>query len=227
MRPTPLIAVPLADKVSPSSIHRAKKLGMDIAELRIDLFSSYKKDHLLIEIKKFKGIPVIATIRSKKEGGRWSGSEKERLELFKTVLPHAAYVDIERSSKLILKEVVREAKKLKKTVIISYHDFSKTPEMNFLKKILKSAKSAGADIVKIAVTAKSLQDVRRLGEFTASHATQKLITLSMGKTGALSRLLFPSLGSLVTFASHGRSTAPGQWDLKMTSAYFKKLYSMV
>ena len=206
----------MVDKISLTAIHQAKKDGMDVAELRIDLFSSCDKNHVLSEIKKFKGIPVIATIRSKKEGGSWRGSERERLLLFKAVLPHVKKVDIELSSKTILKEVVAEARRLRKTVIVSYHNFQKTPSSAFLGTILKKAKAAGADIVKIAAMARSKKDMRLLAEFTSSHAKEGLITLSMGKEGALSRILFPSLGSLLTFAHIGRSTAPGQMDLKTT-----------
>ena len=222
-RKHPLITVPFADHAPPAAIRQAKKNGMDVAELRIDLYSSHKKDRVLHEIKKFKALPIIATIRSKKEGGQWSGSERERLELFKSVLPHVGAVDIELGSKSILKEVVREAHRLKKTAIISYHNFKKTPDPRFLVKILKEAKAAGADVVKIAVMARSKKDLRTMADFTASHAEERIITLSMGREGALSRILFPLLGSLMTFAHVGRPTAPGQWDLKTTVFYFKKL----
>ena len=224
MKKRPLIAVPFAGAVSPSAIVLARKGGMDVAELRVDLFASVEKNSVLAEIRKFKKIPTILTIRSKKEGGAWKSSEARRLELFKAALPSVSKVDIELSSRVILKDVIRETKRLKKEVIVSYHNFDKTPSLPFLEKILKEAKSAGADVVKIAAMAHSPKDVRRLAEFTYSHARQGLITLSMGKEGAFSRILFPSLGSRLTFAHTGRSTAPGQWDLKTTAFFFKKLY---
>ncbi len=221
----PLIAVPFTDKVSATDIRTAKKTGMDIAELRVDLFSSCEKKHVLAVFRRFKGIPVIATIRSQKEGGAWAGSEKERLELFKAVMPLAKKADIELSSAVILKPVIAEAHRLKKTVIVSYHNFQKTPSKPALEAVLKKARAAGADIVKIAAMAKSRKDMRRLAEFTYIHAKGGLITLSMGKEGALSRIIFPSLGSILTFAHTGRSTAPGQWDLATTAYFFKKIYA--
>lgn len=197
---------------------------MAIAELRLDFYSSREEKSVMSEFLKFKRIPVIATIRSRKEGGRWNGSEEERLHLFEIAMPHADAVDIELSSKSILKDVIRKTHREKKVAIVSYHNFEKTPDLNFLRKILKQAKAAGADIVKIATMAKSKKDVIMLAEFTSFYASQNLITFSMGKVGAVSRILFPSLGSLLTFAYVGRSTAPGQWDLRTTSAYLKKLY---
>lgn len=197
---------------------------MDIAELRVDLFSSSEKEYVFKELRKFKGIPTLATIRSKKEGGQWQRTESARLALLKAVLPLVDAVDIELSSAGILKEVIQEARRLKKIAIVSYHNFKTTPTLDSLKKILKKAKAAGADVVKIAAMANSRKDMRTLAEFTLSHADQKLITLSMGKEGAISRILFPALGSLLTFAHAGHSTAPGQWDLKTTSFFIRKLY---
>lgn len=225
MKNKPSIAVPFGDRVSAGSIQQAVKSGMQIAELRIDLYSSYQKSHVLSESHKFKKISTIATIRSKKEGGSWKGSEQERLELFKTVLPHVNKIDIELSSGKILKEVITEAHRLKKTVIVSYHNFQKTPSQAALESIFKKAKAAGADLVKIAAMARSKKDMRVLAEFTLRHAKEGVITLSMGKEGVLSRILFPSLGSKLTFAHIGRSTAPGQMDLKATATFFKKLYA--
>ena len=221
----PAIVVPFSGTVTAPAVRRAKAAGMDAAELRLDLYPSLSPDIFIREIRKFKGTPVIATVRSRKEGGKWSGSEKERLELFKAVFPLVDAVDIELSSKVILKEVLREARRLKKTVIVSYHNFSRTPSRPFLEKILKDAKSAGAGIVKIAAMARSEKDLRILAEFTGARASENLITLSMGSRGAFSGVLLPALGSLLTFAHTGKATAPGQLDLKTTALYLEAFNS--
>ncbi len=220
-----LIAVPFSDKVSLLAIARAKKEGMGVAELRVDLFSSYQTSHVLNEARKFKKIKTIATIRSQKEGGAWKGTEVQRLELFKALFPHVSIIDIELSSQKIIKPVIAEAHRLRKTAIVSYHHFQKTPNAAALETLFKKAKKAGADIVKIAAMARSKKDVRTLAQFTAKHARQGVITLSMGKEGEISRILFPSLGSLLTFAHAGRSTAPGQMDLKTTARLLKKFHA--
>jgi 3-dehydroquinate dehydratase len=46
----------------------------------------------------------------------------------------------------------------------------------------------------------------------------------MGTGGVLSRLLFPALGSLFTFAAFGVGTAPGQLSLEETVSCFRKYY---
>lgn len=220
-----LIAVPFADNTPVVAVRRATKEGMGVAELRVDLFSSYEIAHVLNEARKFKKISTIATIRSKKEGGQWKGSEAQRLELFKVLLPFVNTIDIELSSQKIIQPVIAEARRLKKKVIVSYHHFQKTPSRPALETIFKKAKAAGADIVKIAVMARSKKDVKSLAEFTVAHAKAGVITLSMGKEGEISRILFPLLGSRLTFAHMGRSSAPGQMDLKTTTHLLKKLYA--
>jgi len=56
-----------------SSAKKAKQLGADIFELRIDLLSQ-KPQGVLEELKKL-GLPVIITNRMKDQGGSWQASE--------------------------------------------------------------------------------------------------------------------------------------------------------
>ena len=96
------------------------------------------------------------------------------------------------------------------TSIVSFHDFDYTPDTPGLEDILERAQAAGADIVKIAVHCNDLDDLRRLAAFTIAHADQPLITIGMGPHGAVSRMLFPALGSLITYAYVGTPSAPGR-----------------
>jgi 3-dehydroquinate dehydratase-1 len=219
----PRVAVPIKDGVSSQKLREIRVSGIDIVELRIDGYSSFEKEYVLKEVKKTRRFPCIATIRSKKEGGRWRGSEEKRLDLFKSVLPYVGAVDIELSSKIILNHVVSSARALKKTVIVSYHDFKKTPSLAALRKILSKAKASGADIVKIAAFARSPGDVRRLAGFTAANRSKHIITISMGRQGVISRIYFPSLGSLITYGSLGEKTAPGQLNAYLTMGLLSKL----
>ena len=221
---TPRIVVPFKDRTSPLTLKQARKRGLDLAELRIDLYERFDKEYVLREIAKFKKIPALATIRSKKEGGRWPLPDKERLKLFAAVIPKVDAVDIELSSKSIRPAVVKLARKAKKRVIISYHNFDGTPGAGKLKKIADEARAAGADIVKIAAMALNPKDVQTLAAFTAANASKNLITISMGRCGAVSRVLFPALGSLMTYAYLGKANAPGQLPYDKTSGILKILY---
>lgn len=222
----PRIAVAFGDKVKSSAIMKVKKYGVDVAELRIDRYAFFFESYVLKEVNKFKKFPTIATIRSRKEGGNWKLSEKERLRLFKKVIPKVDAIDIELSSSKIIKEVISESHQAKKKVIVSYHNFKTTPSLSDLNKRIVKAKKLGADIVKIAAFVRKNEHMKVLATLTLKNAEKNLITIGMGSQGALSRVFFPALGSLLTYASvGGKSTAPGQLDYVSTSKILRQFYS--
>src|SRR3989344_1921304 len=121
----------------------------------------------------------------------------------------------------IMKDVIKEAHRFKKRVIVSYHDFRNTPAEGQLSAIIKNSRDAGGDIVKIASFAKDKKDITRLASLTASH--NDIITIAMGRLGIVSRLFFPMLGSLLTYCSVTKSSAPGQMPLKTTAKLLKEI----
>jgi len=221
---TPRIAVPFRDGTSQEHIAEARRLGMDIAELRIDLFSSRDAEAVLAEIDRHQGVPVLATIRSAAEGGDWKGDDDERLTLYKAILPHVAAVDVELSSVAIVDTVIAATHEHGRCVVVSFHDFTQTPATEDLDDIADRAHDAGADIVKVAALCRLPEDLRILAEFTLRHREKGLVTIGMGDVGLLSRVFFPALGSLFTFASFGDSTAAGQVPLEETATYLRCFY---
>ncbi len=222
---SPRIAVPFRDGLPDEHITAARQLGMDIAELRIDLFTSLDRRHVLNEIKRFKSIPLLATIRSAAEGGSWNAPDEQRLDLFATILPEVDAVDVELSSSAILAPVVDAARAHGKCVVVSFHDFQKTPTLKKLESFADQAKTAGADIVKVAARCASHEDLRTLAHYTLNHREKGLVTIGMGAAGMMTRICFPALGSLFTFASYGEGTAPGQLSLEETAHYLRDFYS--
>lgn len=219
---TPRVAVSVTGGLSASALRKVRRWA-DIVEFRIDQFASHKPAQVLKELKQLKNFPSIATIRSRKEGGKWASSETARLELFKAILPEVDAVDVELSSKAILKKVAHEARRLNKILIVSHHRFDKTPPVGQLDRIAKKAFAEGADIVKIAAHARSPKDVRLLGEWTLKNNSKNIIVLAMGPEGAVSRILFPELGSLITYSYLDKPTAPGQFDCRTTRKLLQKL----
>lgn len=158
-------------------------------------------------------IPIILTIRNdESEGGKTTISDDRKYEIFSNVISMIDAVDIELSSP-ILSKVVKLAKDNTKIVVISSHNFNKTASDDKLEEILENAKSQGADIVKIAMQANSLDDVKRLASFTLKNRDKNIITISLGSVGSISRLTFPSMGSLLTYSYIGKESAPGQLPL--------------
>jgi 3-dehydroquinate dehydratase-1 len=188
------------------SAKKAKQLGADILELRIDLLSQ-KPQPVLEELKKLE-LPVIITNRMADQEGSWKGSEEERIRELLLLLPLADAVDVELCAQ-DRDFVVNKARNAGKTVIISTHDFQKTPDNKVMDGIIRESLEAGADIAKLAVMPVSLFDVLRLLEVTL-HARGPVCTIAMGATGKHSRVIAPVYGSVMTYGYVDTPTAPGQ-----------------
>ncbi len=220
----PRIAVPYSDSATPELIAESRRRGVDIAEVRIDQFERTAPDYVCSVLARFEALPTIATIRTRQEGGGWVGSEDERLALFRAVIPLVDAVDVELQAKAILARVVESARGASKCVIVSYHDFGATPDPYTLEHIAEDASKAGADIIKIATHARSDEDIQSLASFCIDNAARSLIVIGMNGHGSKSRLFFPALGSLVTFASIGKPTAPGQLEFDQMFELMRLLY---
>ena len=193
-------------KAPVDSAIRAKQLGADIIEMRIDLLDEDARQ-VLAELRKL-GLPVIITNRMKQEGGSWTGSEAERIRKLLSLLPLADALDIE----LCAEErdtVVKRAKSAGKTVIVSTHDFEKTPDIDVMAGIIEESFEVGENIAKLAVTANSLEDVLRLLEVTL-NSKGNICTIAMGDLGRHSRVIAPIYGSVMTYGYVDEPTAPGQ-----------------
>src|SRR5258705_10208851 len=94
----PLVAVSFGDDAAERDAALVRDLGVDVAELRIDWYSAIEPDHVRAQVDRFRGLPTLATIRSKAEGGHWSGGEPDRLRLFEAVLPAVDAIDVELSA---------------------------------------------------------------------------------------------------------------------------------
>jgi 3-dehydroquinate dehydratase type I len=106
-------------------------------------------------------------------------------------------------------------------VIASFHNFTQTPDIKELKKILHSNEKIG-DISKIVTTAKSFHDNLTLLNLQSSLPKNKAVCFAMGREGVPSRVLCPLHGAPFTYAStaEGLESAPGQLTVeKLTQIY--------
>lgn len=211
----PVVCAVLQDSFTPAALAKLKALRIRLVELRIDQFRCFDMPFIQSKIRALKreGFSVIGTVRRKQEGGGSGLSEQKRLEIFHAILPIVDAVDVELKSG-ICRDVLKQAKKLKKTGIVSFHDFRKTPSFRVLAAYLKEAKRFGADIFKVAAFAKQKRDVSTLLHFTVRFCGEHVIVISMGRLGAPSRVLFPQYGSLLSYGYGGKRTAPGQLSVQ-------------
>lgn len=217
----PRIAGVVVDGIKSPAIKSALKTGVDLLELRIDTFRDRRIGPLTEAVKRIEeaGVPLIVTVRSQKEGGKFPIPDSDRIAIFNALMPFADIVDIELSSSERLKNVIKSAGRLNKKVIISYHNFNSTPGVGKLQDIISKGRSAGGDAVKIATFARSRNDLVRLTRILID--SRDSIVIAMGGYGMYSRVFFPMLGSLLTYGSITGDTAPGQLPLRIIKRQFE------
>jgi 3-dehydroquinate dehydratase-1 len=181
----------------------------DIVEVRLDLIGADTPGWLeQAKAIEAQGLPVIVTVRLATEGGKWTQSDDARLPLFQTALEHLSAADIESRSPL-LEKVSALAVRHKKALIVSHHDFQKTPPADELRQMIRKASNHGA-IVKIATLVQTDADLATLRELLSEKQQVHICLLGMGKLGPQTRTLFPKLGSCLTYGYLDVPVAPGQ-----------------
>ena len=196
----------------------------DIVELRIDGIQGVNLPRLM---KHTEG-KVLITNRVKKEGGAFTGTEKERVTLLLEAVDLGAdYVDLElRTEPGLMAELEKkiEAYQGQTKLILSYHNLGRTPSLKELRKRLDDGYAAGADIVKIVSHAREMADnLKVLGLIPyAQRKGKEIIAFCMGEKGKMSRVMAPLLGSYLTYASlnKGEVSAPGQMTVKELKQMF-------
>lgn len=175
----------------------------DITELRLDLIKDLDETKLesLLEAR---SKPVIATYRGR-------GEDKNKF-LEKAVSLGVEYIDIEFEEERLIEEIVKNKRKTK--VIISHHDFEKTPKIEELENIYNNIKKDHPDLIKVVTKANSINDNFTI--FNLLKDKKDLISFCMGEEGKMSRILSGKYGSCVTFCSsdENKISAPGQLTVK-------------
>jgi 3-dehydroquinate dehydratase-1 len=183
----------------------------DLCELRIDLLSALSAD-LEALIGKVPG-PKIVTVRDPNEGGANAIPEMTRLELFQRWLPFCDLVDVELGNLNRFSGLVEQAESAGKAVIVSFHDFAKTPSLEELQEMLDRCRPAKTQVFKVATRVAQWSDVETLVRLVQRNPESRVAAMGMGEFGKLSRLVLARLGSCLVYGSVGVAVAPGQWPV--------------
>jgi 3-dehydroquinate dehydratase/shikimate dehydrogenase len=202
------ICVSLTEETTTGVVERMEELAgvADLFEVRADLVL----DLDLLTILRAKTRPILLTCRASSEGGRRADDDPaRRLILLEAVKRGFDYVDVEYRSAFV--DVMVE--KAGRGLVVSYHDLKGTPED--LDGFYAAMRERGADVVKIAVTPRSIRDVARLLEFAArtnAGSGPPLVPIALGPLGVVTRIAAGRWGAPFTFASvaRGAEAGPGQ-----------------
>ncbi len=208
-----LIAASFTDVSSGETIYEAFDNGLDIAEIRFDLFQDQTIESAKKLINIIGDLPKILTIRTHLEGGGWRKEEGKRLELYKELIPYVDAIDIELVSDEINDEILNFARKNDVVKILSYHNFDNTPDILVLKKIINEMSSKNPDIYKLATNIENNEELNFFKELAENNKDKNLILIGMGEKGVVSRTKLAKEYSVITFCSVQESTAPGQISL--------------
>lgn len=217
---TPLVGRAPADIMAELAAILPKR--PDLLEWRVDCFEAIADTALVIEtarrIKHAAGqVPLLLTRRNVTEGGQAIALDEPAVVALYRQACAARCVDLidyELSNPPQFLEELRAVSAAHGiAMVMSCHDFRRTPGMDALLDRFETAQRLGADIAKVAVMPADAQDVLTLlaATWRASQSLRiPLISMSMGAVGAASRVTGWLYGSAATFAVGQSSSAPGQ-----------------
>lgn len=105
-------------------------------------------------------------------------------------------------------------------ILVSWHDFARTPSAQSLKSMAKKMSRFSKNI-KIVTTARTIGDTLRVLSLYKGSRRENLIAFAMGDYGRMSRILCTKSGSPFTYVSLGRPVAPGQFSLDEMRSIFQ------
>ncbi len=237
----PKICVPINGRTREEILEQLELALMDpcdLLEWRADFYLAFQDQSawipMLEEIRQITDKPLIFTLRSESEGGASSLRRSDGLTILRDVMEQGdvELVDVEffeddgSVDEAKMEFLVETAHGNNKKVILSNHDFDKTPELEAIIKRIHAMESLGADLPKVAYMPQTQEDVYALLEAARLISEETLhkpfIAISMGEMGKESRICGGSFGSAITFAAppskNGQNaTAPGQ--MKATDLY--------
>lgn len=193
-----------------------------IVEWRADYYDYIANENELAAVlrllnESLKKKIILFTLRTKKEGGVMEIEPDLYYDIIERAINSglADVVDIELSAdEYAIKKLVKLANEKDVKVLMSYHDFEKTPPSAAIIKKLCAMQKFGADITKAALMPKTLTDVVTVFETMTlmkdCYADKPFVVISMGNLGTLTRIAGETFGSSITFASLAAQSAPGQ-----------------
>jgi 3-dehydroquinate dehydratase I len=187
----------------------------DVVEARLDLFPSpaLAPSADACRALEASGTPVLVTLRAARQGGRSQASDTERLASIEAALAFASWVDIEEDATIVADVAARVAARAGQ-LVVSHHDFERTPPPNELLRLADRCRPTPGAIAKIATAVRDASDRDALFALLAARPDRTCV-IGMGAAPEL-RIELPARGSLLAYGYLDAPTAPGQLSVTET-----------
>ena len=221
----PAVCAPLVARTRAALVQEAAAVAAlqpDLLEWRVDFFAALADTPEVLAAARAvreaaRGIPILFTRRAQREGGQPIAlDEPQVLALYEAVAASGAVdaMDFEMANEPAHVAQVRTlTRRHGLALVLSFHDFQRTPPDAQLDASFAQAQRLDADVAKVAVMPQDMDDVHRLlgATLRASAALRiPVVSMSMGGLGAVTRLAGGAFGSALTFAVGSAPSAPGQ-----------------
>ncbi len=177
---------------------------IEMAEIRLDRCAL--SDEEIEDLFANTDTPLIATCRIVEVGAK----EAER-RLGVAIRAGARFADLEVEADAGFSKRFRSmCEECGTEIIRSFHDYSGTPDLEYLQQVRDRCYRYGADIAKVVVMAHNAEDATRIIELYDGHP---LVAFAMGPEGRETRIECLKAGAPFSYAClPEEATAPGQID---------------
>jgi 3-dehydroquinate dehydratase I len=209
------LLVAVAD--SPDTLARAAESDpltrpFDLIEARLDLYPAQSIDGCETACARLEscGTPVLITLRTADQGGRWVAGDAERLPRFRAALAVASWADVEEDAGILAGVAALVRARPGGQLVVSHHDFSETPPLDALvARVDAGHRAAPGAVAKIATRVRS-DDDRRTLRALIERRRDRTAVIGMGDGDDGLRVALAAAGSLLAYGALGTPTAPGQ-----------------
>lgn len=204
-------------------INQAFDYGADYVEIRFDFLNLSDMDQAM-SIANTINKKAVYTLRAPDEGGQFKGTISERIAWLKKLsASKPMLLDVELYTIKYNTYLADYLKEHNISLLISWHDFEKTPPDAELTKVLYEMRTYSQNI-KMVTTAQTTVDSLRLLDLYENASRLNLIAFAMGDAGVISRVLCVIIGNApFTYASLENAISPGQLTIKQ----MRKLYDRI
>lgn len=208
--------------------------GVDVVEFRADLLENHSLDFVQSQLellRKQTDLPVLFTVRTEREGGRFPNQETAMFALLQMALRCGCeFVDMEIGWGKKHERALIKAKGTSK-IVASFHNFKETYSKHAIRHVARRCIYTKADIIKLATLAQTAEDNLKMFEimyFVKKKYKTPIIGMCMGEIGKTSRVLGQTYGSMMTMVTHPLLpgvAAPGQMTIQAIVAIHNMLRS--